>query len=370
MESFDYYEILEIEKTGDKELIKKAYRKMALKYHPDRNPGDKAAEEKFKQINEAYEVLSDDSKREIYDRYGKDGLKNGGYSGFSGADFSDLFGDIFEAFGGGFGFGGRSARKREKFPRDLAIEINLSFKEAVFGCKKEIEIEYKSPCKACDATGSKDGKLSVCGQCGGKGQVFVQHGFMAVGQTCPSCGGEGSKIDQKCKECSGLGYETLKESFEVNIPEGVDEGNRLRVSGRGNVTKSGRGDLYIVMSVGEDEHFLRDGDNIFVEVPVFFTSIVLGESITLPTLRGEKELKIPQGTKDGEQFIFKNEGVRNIHTGSLGALVAVIKITYPNKLNKEQKELAQKLHESFGHQSMPYKNLFEEACKKIKSWFS
>lgn len=372
MESFDYYEILEIQKTNDKEIIKRAYRKMALKYHPDRNPDDKHAEEKFKQINEAYEVLSDDSKREIYDRYGKDGLRNGGYSGFSGADFSDLFGDIFEAFGGGFGFGNRGARarEREKFPRDFAIEVFLSFKEAVFGCQKNIDIEYKSVCKSCSGTGAEDGKISVCKQCDGKGQVFVQHGFMAVGQTCPVCRGEGSQVVEKCKECKGNGYEILKESFEINIPEGVDNDNRLRVAGRGNLTKNGRGDLYAVIHVEEDEYFIRDGENIFVEVPVFFTSIVLGETIKLPTLRGEKELKIPQGTRDGQQFIFKNEGVRNIHNGGMGALVAVVRVSYPKKLNKEQKEWVEKLHQSFGRQSEPYKNIFEEVFKKIKHWFS
>ncbi len=350
-------------------MIKKAYRKMALKYHPDRNPDNKGAEEKFKQINEAYEVLSDDSKREIYDRYGKEGLKSGGYSGFSGADFSDLFGDIFEAFGGGFGFSKRT-RSQEKFPKDLGIELNLSFKEAVFGCKKVIDIEYKGACRACNSTGAKDGKVSVCQKCGGKGQVFVQHGFMHIGQTCSSCAGSGSRVSEKCQECKGRGYDLKRENVEVSIPEGVDEGTRLRVPHRGNESKSGRGDLYITMRVEQDEHFLRDGDNVFVEVPVFFTSIVLGENIILPTLRGEKELKIPQGAKDGQQFVFRNEGIRNIHSGIKGALVAVIKITYPTKLNKEQQDLALKLHESFGHQSAPYKNIFEEALTKIKSWFS
>ena len=375
MESFDYYEVLEIERTSDKETIKKAYRKMAMKYHPDRNPDDKEAEEQFKRVNEAYEVLSDDSKREIYDRYGKDGLRNGGYDGFSGADFSDIFSVFENAFGGfGFGFGSdsRSQRKQAKFQEDLAIEVFLSFKEAVFGCKKKIEIKYKSCCEKCNGTGAKDGKIQKCKQCDGRGQVFVKQGFMAIGQTCPQCNGSGEKIEQICPQCNALGYEEVQESFEVDIPEGVDEGNRLRVGGRGNLLFKGakRGDLYIVMRVEEDPHFIRDGDNVLVEVPVFFTSIILGETISLPTLRGEKQLHIPQGTKDGQQFVFRNEGIKNIRSGRLGSFVAIVKITYPKKLNAEQQELAQKLHESFGKESVPYKNIFEEVLSRIKNWFS
>lgn len=368
-ESFDYYEILEIEKSASKDVIKKAYRKMALKYHPDRNAGDREAEEKFKQISEAYEVLSDDSKREIYDRYGKDGLRKGGYEGFSGADFSDLFSDLFEAFGFGFSGGSRGGSK-DKFARDLGIELELTFKEAVFGCKKVVEVEYKDFCVSCKGSGAKGGKTTACSKCGGRGQVFVQHGFMSFGQTCPSCRGAGIYISEKCPECQARGYTHKKESFSLDIPEGVDEGTRLRVGNRGNVTSNGRGDLYVIMRVEEDSHFIRQGDDVFVEVPVFFTSIVLGESIHLPTLRGEKELKIPQGTQDGQHFVFKNEGIRNVKSHVRGSLVAVVKITYPDKLNKTQRELAQKLHESFGHQSQPYKSLFEDVVNKIKNWLN
>lgn len=374
MESFDYYEILEVEKTSSKEVIKKAYRKMALKYHPDRNPDDKQAEEMFKRINEAYEVLSDDSKREIYDRYGKEGLQNNGFGGFSGGDFGDIFGDlgsIFEsAFGGGFGFRS-SGRNRAKFREDLEVELELSFKEAVFGCKKSIDIEYKTCCEDCGGNGAKGGQMQTCAHCKGKGQVFVQQGFMAIGQTCRHCGGSGEAPSQACESCEGKGYHFVEESFEVDIPEGIDEGNRLRVSQRGNLLQKGgrRGDLYILMRVESDEHFIRDGDNIFVEVPVFFTSIVLGASIKVPTLRGEVKLDIPKNTKDSEQFVFKNEGVKNVRTGRKGALVAVVKILYPNKLNEEQKALAQKLHESFGYESEPHKSIFEEVFARIKGWF-
>lgn len=371
METFDYYEILEITRTSDKESIKKAYRKMALKYHPDRNPNDKDAEEQFKRINEAYEVLSDDSKRQIYDKYGKEGLQNSGFSGFSGRDFSDIFGDlgsIFEsAFGGGFGFS--SQRSKGAYNLDEIIGLELSFKEAVFGCKKEIHNSFKVACADCKGTGAKNGKLESCKDCGGKGQVYMRQGFMTFAQTCPTCKGAGQKSAEKCPKCKGSAFEMSSESFEVSIPEGIDDGNRIRISGRGNADKNGkRGDLYIAVSVVEDEVFVRDGENIYMEVPVFFTSIVLGTTLKIPSLRGELELKIPPNTRDKEQFVFDNEGVKDVNSAYRGKFVAQIKITYPPKLNAEQKALVEKLQESFGVESEPYKNLFEECFTKIKQW--
>ncbi|CAM3350474.1 molecular chaperone DnaJ [Helicobacter labetoulli] len=371
METFDYYEILEITRTSDKESIKKAYRKMALKYHPDRNPNDKDAEEQFKRINEAYEVLSDDSRRQIYDKYGKEGLQNSGFSGFSGRDFSDIFGDlgsIFEsAFGSGFGFS--SQRSKGAYNLDEIIGLELSFKEAVFGCKKEIHNSFKVACADCKGTGAKDGKLESCKDCGGKGQVYMRQGFMTFAQTCPTCKGAGQKSAEKCPKCKGSAFEMSSESFEVSIPEGIDDGNRIRISGRGNADKNGkRGDLYIAVSVAEDEIFVRDGENIYMEVPVFFISIVLGTTLKIPSLRGELELKIPPNTRDKEQFVFDNEGVKDVNSAYRGKFVAQIKITYPPKLNAEQKALVEKLQESFGVESEPYKNLFEECFAKIKQW--
>lgn len=371
METFDYYEILEITRTSDKETIKKAYRKMALKYHPDRNPDDKNAEEQFKRINEAYEVLSDDSKRQIYDKYGKEGLQNSGFSGFSGRDFSDIFGDlgsIFEsAFGGSFGFS--SQKSKWAYNLDEIIGLELSFKEAVFGCKKEIHNSFKVACGDCKGTGAKDGKLETCKDCGGKGQVYMRQGFMTFAQTCPTCKGAGQKSAEKCPKCKGSAFEMSSESFEVSIPEGIDDGNRIRIGGRGNADKNGkRGDLYIAVSVAEDEVFVRDGENIYMEVPVFFTSIVLGTTLKIPSLRGELELKIPPNTRDKEQFVFDNEGVKDVNSAYRGKFVAQIKITYPPKLNSEQKALVEKLQESFGVESEPYKNLFEECFTKIKQW--
>ncbi|WP_334095226.1 molecular chaperone DnaJ [Helicobacter typhlonius] len=373
MDTFDYYEILEITRTSDKETIKKAYRKMALKYHPDRNPDDKDAEEQFKRINEAYEVLSDDSKRQIYDNYGKEGLQNSGFSGFSGRDFSDIFGDlgsIFEsAFGANFGFGGGQKRSKGKYNLDDIISLELHFKEAVFGCKKEIHNHYKIACSDCGGNGAKGGKVQQCADCGGKGQVYIRQGFMTFAQTCPTCKGEGTKISEKCPKCKGKGFEMREESFEVSIPEGIDDGNRIRIGGRGNTDKSGkRGDLYIAISVGEDENYVRDGTNVYIEVPVFFTSIVLGTTLKIPSLRGELELKIPPNTRDKEQFVFDNEGIKDVNSSYRGKFVAQIKITYPPKLNNEQKALIEQLEKSFGVESEPYKNLFETCFSKIKQW--
>ena len=372
MEEFDYYEILEIERTSDKEIIKKAYHKLALKYHPDRNPDDKSAEERFKQINEAYEILSDDEKRQIYDRYGKDGLERQG-KGFSG-DFSG-FGSIFEdLFGQAFGFGS-SRRERgdsEKYELDFLMRLDLSFKEAVFGCKKSISIVYKTPCKDCNGSGSADKQPTTCPDCRGKGQVFVQQGVMAFGQTCPRCHGSGSIITKPCQACKGDGFTTASEEVEISVPAGVDNEMRLRISGKGNQGKNGaRGDLYLVLYVQDDAHFIRNGNDIYIEVPVFFTQILLGAKIHIPSLSGEPiELNLPPNTKDKEQFVFRDEGIADVNGRGKGRLIAQVSITYPKSLNTEQKELVQKLDESFGVHSKPYENIFHETLEKIKGWFN
>jgi molecular chaperone DnaJ len=374
---FEYYEILEITKDADNETIKKAYRKLALKYHPDRNQGDKQAEEKFKQINEAYQVLSDSQKREIYDRYGKNGLDRQGFSHFSEQNYEDIMGDlgsIFESvFGSGFGFGGgsRNRKKGGKYPLDIESDIVLAFNEAVFGCKKEINFTYKSPCKACEGTGSEDKKLTECADCKGKGQMLYRQGFMTFSQTCQKCNGSGKMVKNACKVCKGKAYEEIKDSMMVDIPEGVDNNNRIRVSKKGNIGENGaRGDLYIFIRVKNDDHFVRDGQHIYIEVPVFFTQAILGETIAIPTLRGKKELKLPQGAYDKQQFVFKNEGVKDLHSKTLGSLVAQISIKYPQNLNSEQTETLRKLQESFGIESSPQTSKFEGVFEKIKNWFN
>jgi len=373
LSELSYYEILEIERTATQEEIKKAYRKMALKYHPDRNQNDKEAEEKFKLVNEAYQVLSDESKRAIYDKYGKSGLEGQGFNGFEGRSYEDIMDDlsaIFESvFGGGF-TGRRSKKAGEKYNLDLAAQMEISFKEAVFGAKKDLKYRYKKPCESCNGTGAKDGKVTECEYCNGQGQVYMRQGFMTFAQTCPQCHGSGQAIKEKCTECSGLGFEEIETTTTIDIPEGVDNGNRLRIPNAGNIALDGRrGDLYITFYVEDDEHFIRHGDDIYLEVPVFFTQAVLGDTLEIPTLRGKKELKLPQGAKDKEQFIFRGEGVRNVHSGQLGNMIAQIKIVYPKTLNDKQKELLKELQESFGIESKPHESIFESTFEKIKGWF-
>jgi molecular chaperone DnaJ len=375
MTEMDYYEVLEVSRDCTGAELKKAYRKLALKYHPDRNPDDKEAEEKFKLINEAYQVLSDEEKRAIYDRYGKEGLQGQGMGGgFGGANMDDIM-DIFNSmFGGMGGFGGGFGQTRrdpsQKYALDFEIELSLEFQEAVFGCEKKIEIKYKTPCSTCGGTGAKDGKLHTCDYCGGQGQVIMRQGPMQFAQTCPKCHGEGKIVSEKCPDCQGNGYHIEKESVTIKIPAGIDSGNRLRVPGHGNEAKSGqRGDLYVTFYVEEDEHFVRNGNDVYIEVPVFFTQAILGESITIPSLDGELELNLKQGTKDKEQFVFEGEGIADVHSGRKGRLIAQIRMILPKKINEEQKELLEKLQESYGVESHPHKSSFESAFDRIKSWF-
>lgn len=374
MSDKSYYEILGISKDADQTEIKKAYRKKAMEHHPDRNDNSKEAEDKFKEINEAYEVLSDDNKRSMYDRYGKDGLNGGFGGGARSGGFGSAFEDIFSSFFGDdspFGGSTKKRRKQDKYGLDLGIEVNISFSEAVFGCKKDIEFESKIPCDACNATGAKDGKIVTCSECGGSGQMVFRQGFMTFQQTCSHCAGSGEMVKDKCDKCKGKSYTVKKEKVEVSIPEGIDNGNRMRVTNRGNLSKDGtKGDLYITVFVEEDEHFVRDGSNVYLVVPIFFTQVALGTTIKIPSLRGELELVVPMGAKDKEQFVFRNEGVKGVNSSQKGHLIAQIKIEYPKSINSEQRELLEKLNESFGYQSKPHEDILDTITKKIKGWFS
>jgi len=372
MTELSYYEVLQVSKNATATEIKKAYRKLALKYHPDKNQGDKEAEEKFKLINEAYAVLSDAEKRKVYDMYGKDGLnQTGGFR--SSANMDDIM-DIFNSmFGDAFGFGSQREASRANsmpYPLDIEIEIELAFNEAIFGSEKEIDIEYKTPCDSCNGTGAKNGKLHTCDYCGGQGQVVMRQGFMTFAQECPKCNGKGKIVSEPCKKCEGTGAKLKTESVTINIPAGVDVGNRLRVPAKGNLDNNGhRGDLYIHFDIEEDEHFVRDGNDIYMEVPVFFTQVLLSEEITVPSLEGELKIKLHPQIRDREHFIFKNKGVPNVNNPTQrGRFIAQIKIIYPKKLNSEQKELLHKLQDSFGIESKPHKSIFESAFSRIKKW--
>jgi len=371
-----YYEVLEVSRDCSGAELKKSYRKLAMKYHPDRNPGDDEAEEKFKIVNEAYQVLSDEEKRAIYDRYGKAGLEGqGGGHGFGSGgmdDFMDIFNSMFGGSGGGFGGGFGQTRRdpSQKYALDFEIELPLEFHEAVFGCEKKIDITYKTPCGDCKGTGAKDAKLETCDYCGGQGQVLMRQGPMQFAQTCPKCHGEGQKVAQKCTSCHGKGYHEEEDTVTIKVPAGVDSGNRLRVQGYGNESKNGqRGDLYLTFYVEEDENFIRNGNDIYIEVPVFFTQAILGETISIPALDGELELELKQSTKDKEQFVFEGEGVADVHGGRKGRLVAQVRMILPKKINEEQKELLEKLQESYGVESRPHKSTFDSAFSRVKSWF-
>ena len=369
-----YYEILEVSQSADKTTIKKAYRKLAKQYHPDKNPGDQEAEHKFKLCNEAYQCLSDDQQRSIYDRYGKEGLQGmGGGSRQSSGGFDDL-GSMFEEMFSGFGGGSRRRQNpadMEKYPLDMNIEMDISFNEAVFGCEKELTFKYKKSCSDCKGTGAKNGKLSTCHQCKGQGQVYMKQGFMTFSQTCPVCQGTGSSATDACKSCRGAGYDEVKESVTIKVPAGIDTGNRLRVSGKGNIGKRGqRGDLYVTFDVMPDKHFIRNENDVYIEIPVFFTQAVTGDSLTIPSLTGELELKLDVGTKDKQHFTFRGEGIEDVHGHGKGNLIAQVNITYPKKLSDEQKALLAQLQDSFGiEESKPHESVLDSAIDKMKSWF-
>jgi molecular chaperone DnaJ len=368
----DYYEVLQISKGANQDEIKKAYRKLAMQYHPDKNQGDNEAEEKFKAVNEAYQVLSDDEKRAIYDRYGKEGLSGQGRGGFGGGfDFGDI-NDIFSSFfGGGAGGGGSRRKPVDKFQLDTAVELELAFNEAIFGCKKDVKFKIKKSCDDCSGSGAKDGKIEKCKDCGGSGQMHIRQGFMTFSQTCPRCKGEGEIASEKCPKCKGKTYTEIEDSVSVDIPEGVDNGNKIRVAGKGNMSKtSERGDLYLVIKVKEDEKFVRDGDDIYLEMPVFFTQALLSESVRVPALKDEVELKLSPSTRDKQHFVFREKGAPNVRNKRKGNFIVQVKITYPTSLNDEQKELVEKLHASFGFDGHLEHGEVSSLFDRVKSWFS
>lgn len=353
----DYYEVLGIDKSADKETIKKAYRKLAVKYHPDRNPGDKEAEEKFKEATEAYEVLSDEQKRPIYDQYGFAGLDGmgGGSQGYSHAfhDFSDLFGngaggfgDIFEnLFGGGFGGSSRSSRARNNAGASLRYDLEIDFKDAVYGCKTEVRFRHKELCHKCNGTGGESGSTrKTCPTCQGVGQIRRSAGFFSVQQTCPTCGGKGTVIDHPCSVCHGTGLESKDKVISINIPAGVDDGRRITIPHQGDASESGgeTGDLIIVIHVRNDRYFERNENDLYCAVPISFSQAILGADITITTLDNRKAtIKIPACTSNGKMLRIKNEGVPYSGGTRKGDLYVKIIVQLPSHVSKQQAQLLQ-----------------------------
>ena len=350
----DYYEILLVARTATEEEIKKSYRRLAVKFHPDKNPGDKTAEDKFKELSEAYEVLNDAQKRAAYDQYGHaafDPRQRAGRGGGGGGGFHDPF-DIFrEVFsqqggnGGGifddlFGAGSRSNPTGALRGADLRYDLEISFDESAHGCEKEISVSKLDACETCGGTGAEKGAhFDNCGTCGGRGQVLMSRGIFQIQQTCPKCEGAGRTIDKPCRTCRGSGQREKTSKITLRIPPGVDTGSRLRSSGNGESGKrgGGPGDLYVIIHVKAHEIFHRDGDDLTCEVPINFTTAALGGDIEVPTLSGQAQIKIPSGTQSGTVFRLRGKGIRNVHGQGHGDLHVQVSVEVPAKLNPEQR---------------------------------
>ncbi len=346
----DYYEVLGISKSAGADEIKKSYRRLAMKYHPDRNKDNaEEAEKKFKEAKEAYEVLKDADKRATYDRFGHDGLRasaGGGPGGFSAEGFGDIFGDVFgDIFGGGRRGGGPQVFRGA----DLGYELKLELEEAVAGDTVEIDVPTQIGCDACGGSGAKKGTQPVnCSTCGGAGQVRMQQGFFSVQQTCPACKGAGTTITDPCDGCHGRGRIRKTRTLSVKVPAGVDDGDRIRLSGEGEAGRNGgpSGDLYVEIRVAKHKIFERDGSNLACEVPVSFASATLGGEVELPTIDGHVSLKVPAGTQSGKVFRLRGKGVTTVRDPRKGDLFVHVLVETPVNLTSEQKDLLQRLEAS------------------------
>ena len=364
----DYYEVLGINKSASADQIKSAYRKLAVKYHPDKNKGDKASEEKFKEASEAYHVLSNAERKQNYDNFGHAAFENGGggRGGFGNFDFSSSFSDIFEDFfGEGFG-GGRRSRRSNNRGSDLRYDLSITLEEAYFGKKQDIKFSTSEKCTTCKGSGSKPGtSVSSCSMCGGHGQVRSSQGFFTVQQTCPQCSGSGEQITNPCSECSGQGKRQASKRLSVTIPKGVDDGTRIRLSGKGEAgTKgAGSGDLYLFINVYSHDLFKRSDENLFFECPISIADAALGTSIEIPTIDGGKaKIKIPAGTQSGKQFRLKGKGMPYMRGSGNGDLYIQVNTEVPISLNREQKELLEKFREIENEKSNPsIKKFFQKA---------
>lgn len=388
-EKRDYYEVLGVERSATADQIKSAYRKLAMKYHPDRNPDNPEAKEKFSEISEAYEVLSNAEKRQRYDQFGHQGVNFGpggfdfgrDFSHFQDVDLGDILGSIFGGGGGGsfggFGdfFGGARRQRRvdpnaPKRGEDMTFRLDIDFDEAIFGSERDIELTLPSQCEECKGTGLAPGAQRVtCKTCGGSGVVIGGSGFFQVRQTCPHCGGEGTKIDKPCRKCRGSGQVAKDQKIKLKIPAGVDTGSRLRLAGKGGggVRGGENGDLYVILGVKESEIFERDGLDLGVDVPISPITAALGGSVSIPTPQGEATLKIPAGTANGKIFRLRGKGVTSLRGGVAGDLDARIVFEVPTNLDKKQIKILEEFASSVKGGTFPEQ---EDFARKTKVFFS
>lgn len=382
----DFYEILGVSKTADEKELKKAYRKKAMKYHPDRNPDSKEAEEKFKDVNEAYEVLSDPEKRAIYDQYGEEGLKGqagfggaGGFGGgFSGGGFEDMFGDIFsDFFGGGrggfSGFGG-TGRRGPIRGADIRQSVTIDFEEAAFGKKISLKVNRREECDECGGSGCKPGtSKKTCSTCGGSGVVRevrqTPFGNMATQRECSSCHGTGEQIESPCSKCHGTGSVRKTKTIEVNIPAGIDDGQMIKLAGQGEYGEKNapRGDLYIVVHIRPHKYFVREGYDIYLDMPISFVQAALGDDVEVPTIDGDVKYSIPEGTQTGTVFRLKGKGIQRMNSATRGDQYVKVKIDVPKKLTEKQKEILRTFASESGESVQENKKTFGQ---KIEDFFT
>lgn len=363
----DYYELLGVSRDIGAEELKKAYRKAALRYHPDRNPGDKAAEEKFKELSEAYQVLSDPEKRSQYDRFGHAAFEQGA-GGFGGGfdfstNFEDIFGDIFGDFFGGGGRAGRQARGQ-----DLAYSLEVSFEEAAFGTEKTVSIPRRVTCATCQGTGAEPGtRPQTCGTCRGSGQMRFQQGFFTVARTCNRCDGQGSVVTDPCTECQGAGAVRKTSNLQIKIPGGVDSGSRLKLRGEGEAGPVGgiAGDLYVTIQVGEHPLFERQNNEVICELPISFPQAALGADIEAPTLEGKIKMKVPAGTQSGSIFRLRGKGIVDLRGRGRGDQLVRIVVETPTDLGAKQKELLEEFARLNGGEVHPISKGFFDKVKEL-----
>ncbi len=379
MEKRDYYEVLGVSRDAEAQEIKKAYRKLAMKYHPDKNPDDPEAEERFKEIGEAYEALSDPQKRAAYDRFGHAafGQGAGAGGGFGGADPFDFFREVFGGGRGGGGsifddfFGGGGARRSDGKQRgsDLRYDLPVNLEEVATGVEKEISIERLVPCDSCSGTGGEGGKpsLRTCSTCGGVGQVITSRGFFQVQQPCPTCRGAGEQLANPCTRCNGEGRREGSSRIKLKIPAGIDEGNRLRSSGSGDAGVRGgpAGDLYVVIHVKPHEVFKREGCDLHCEIPLAFGTAALGGEMIVPTLEGKASVRVPPGTQTNTRFRLRDKGLVDVRSGRRGDLFVDVQIEVPVKLSREQEKLLRSFTDSLNKKNNPIGESFLEKAKRF-----